>query len=403
MQYHFVIIGGGIVGMATAWKLALKNPGLRIAVLEKESVLASHQTGHNSGVIHSGIYYTPGSLKARNCIEGYRQLISFCQEENIPFKICGKLIVATTQKQIPLLEELYRKGIANGLNQIKRLSSSEIKDYEPNAAGLAALWVPYTGIVDYAAVAEKIAQKFRELGGEIFPGSKVIALKDKGDFTEVITPEKTYLTKFYINTAGLYSDRIALLTGKQLSVRIIPFRGEYYTLRENRTWMVKNLIYPVPDPEFPFLGVHFTRTIKGTVEAGPNAVFAFRREGYRKWDISLPELAWSLSWKGFRQVMAKYFRMGLAEYYRSFFKKAFVKELQKLLPEITEDDLLPGGSGVRAQACTDTGKLADDFIILENKNGLDILNAPSPAATASLAIGEHIARLSSERILPYLA
>lgn len=403
MQYHFVIIGGGIVGMATAWKLALKNPGLRIAVLEKESVLASHQTGHNSGVIHSGIYYTPGSLKARNCIEGYRQLISFCQEENIPFKICGKLIVATTQKQIPLLEELYRKGIANGLNQIKRLSSSEIKDYEPHAAGLAALWVPYTGIVDYATVAEKIAQKFRELGGEIFPGSKVIALKDKGDFTEVITPEKTYLTKFYINTAGLYSDRIALLTGKHLSVRIIPFRGEYYTLRENRTWMVKNLIYPVPDPEFPFLGVHFTRTIKGTVEAGPNAVFAFRREGYRKWDISLPELAWSLSWKGFRQVMAKYFRMGLAEYYRSFFKKAFVKELQKLLPEITEDDLLPGGSGVRAQACTDTGKLADDFIILENKNGLDILNAPSPAATASPAIGEHIARLSSERILPYLA
>lgn len=399
MQYHFVIIGGGIVGLSTAWKLALKNPGLRIAVLEKESALASHQTGHNSGVIHSGIYYTPGSLKARNCIEGYRQLISFCQEENIPFEVCGKLIVATSREQLPLLEELYRKGIANGLDRIKRLSSSEIKDYEPYAAGLSALWVPYTGIVDYATVAEKMALKFKDLGGEILTGSKVISMKDKGDVTEIITPGKTYLTKFYINTAGLYSDRIALLTGKDLPVRIIPFRGEYYTLRENRTWLVKNLIYPVPDPEFPFLGVHFTRTINGTVEAGPNAVFAFRREGYRKWDISLPELAWSLSWKGFRTVMTKYFRMGLKEYYRSFFKKAFVKELQKLLPEITEDDLIPGGSGVRAQACTNTGKLADDFIILENKNGLDILNAPSPAATASLAIGEHIAGLVPKIIL----
>lgn len=399
MQYHFVIIGGGIVGLSTAWKLALKNPGFRIVILEKESILASHQTGHNSGVIHSGIYYTPGSLKARNCIEGYRQLIAFCREENIPFEICGKLIVATTKEQLTLLEDLHQKGLANGLDQIKRLSSSEIKEYEPHAVGLAALWVPYTGIVDYSAVAEKIAQKFRELGGEIHSNSKVIALKDHRDFTEVIAPEKIYVSKFYINTAGLYSDRIALLTGKHLFVRIIPFRGEYYTLRKNRSWLVRNLIYPVPDPEFPFLGVHFTRTIQGTVEAGPNAVFAFRREGYRKWDISFPELFLSLSWKGFRIVMAKYFRTGLEEYYRSFLKKAFVKELQKLLPEITEDDLIPGRSGVRAQACTDTGKLADDFIILENKNGLDILNAPSPAATASLAIGEHIAKLASKRIV----
>ncbi|MGB9747360.1 MAG: L-2-hydroxyglutarate oxidase [Bacteroidales bacterium] len=399
MEYDYVIIGGGIVGLATAWKLASKNPRFRIAVLEKESALASHQTGHNSGVIHSGIYYTPGSLKARNCIEGYRQLLSFCQEENIPYEICGKLIVATGKEQLTQLDELYKKGLANGLRQIKPLGSSEIKDYEPHVSGLAALWVPYTGIVDYTAVSEKIAVKFRELGGSIFLSSKVTALKEKGNTIEVITPDKTFLTKFYINTAGLYSDRIALLSGKRLSVRIIPFRGEYYTLHENRKGLVKNLIYPLPNPDFPFLGVHFTRTIKGTVEAGPNAVFAFRREGYRTWDIYLPELAWSLSWKGFRQVMAKYLRMGLAEYYRSFFKYAFVRELQKLIPEITANDLIPGGSGVRAQACTDTGKLADDFIVLENKKGMDILNAPSPAATASLAIGDYIATMCCKQIV----
>lgn len=397
MQYHIIIIGGGIVGLATAYKLAAGNQGFRIAVLEKEKKLASHQTGHNSGVIHSGIYYTPGSLKARNCIEGYKQLIAFCQEENIPYELCGKLIVATTPEELPLLEELYHKGLKNGLNRLRRLSAKEIPDFEPYAKGMAALHVPYTGIIDYTAVAEKLALKFKELGGDIYLDTKVTAIKSRIKTIEITAQQNTFLTKFYVNTAGLYADHIALLTRPSLPVRIIPFRGEYYSLKAEKSFFVKNLIYPVPNPEFPFLGVHFTRKMNGTIEAGPNAVFAFRREGYGKWDISLPELSQSLAWKGFRSVMRSYFRTGIMEYYRSFFKKAFAKELQKLIPQITAEDLIPGGSGVRAQACMDSGKLADDFLILENSSGLDILNAPSPAATASLAIGTHIAKLVTEK------
>ncbi len=397
MQYDIIIIGGGIVGLATANRLQTKFPKKSILVLEKEKTLASHQTGNNSGVIHSGLYYKPGSLKAKNCIEGYHQLIDFCEKKEIPFEITGKIVVASNQEQIPLLEGLYKRGAENGLDGLKMLSLSEMKEYEPHVWGLKGMFVPQTGIVDYKLVAEKIGEDFVEQGGTIRLGEKVEKITHGNSINIIETSLSTFEGKMIINCAGLYSDKMAQLSQKDpIDVKIIPFRGEYYQLKPEKEYLVKNLIYPVPDPNFPFLGVHFTRMKKGGVEAGPNAVLAFQREGYKKTAINFSELAETLSWPGFQKVASKYYKTGLGEMYRSFSKSAFTKALQVLIPEIQEADLIEGGAGVRAQACDRNGGLLDDFSIIQNKNSIHVLNAPSPAATSSLSIGKTIANLIQE-------
>jgi L-2-hydroxyglutarate oxidase len=396
-MYDITIIGGGIVGLATALRLKEQKPSLKILLLEKENEVAKHQTGHNSGVIHSGLYYKPGSLKATNCIRGYEMLLDFCQRENVPYDLCGKIVVATTEEQKPLLANLYQRGLQNGLTQNRMISASEIREIEPHVKGLEGIWVPYTGIIDYKAVSEKYAECIQKLGGEIRFGEKIIDIKNRNTHSEVVSATgKLFETRLVVNCAGLYSDKVAQLTQPEdIKVRIIPFRGEYYKIKPEKHHLVKNLIYPVPDPNFPFLGVHFTRMIEGGVEAGPNAVFAFRREGYNKLDINVPELMESLAWPGFRKVAVKYWKTGMGEYYRSFSKAAFTKALQGLIPEIQSDDLIPGGSGVRAQACDYDGGLLDDFSIIENKSAINVCNAPSPAATSSLSIGQTV----SERVL----
>lgn len=385
------------MGLATALQLKQQNPALKIILLEKERELAKHQTGNNSGVIHSGIYYKPGSLKAKNCIRGYKLLIDFCRKHEVPFELCGKIIVATDEKELPLLHNLFTRGQQNELQNLKMLSREELKEYEPHVAGIAGIAVPQTGIVDYKKVADKYAEEIKKFGGEIILGERVIDIQLGGEKAIVITQSKSYSTKLVINCAGLYSDKVARLTSKVVDVKIIPFRGEYYKLKKEKEYLVKNLIYPVPDPNFPFLGVHFTRMMKGGVEAGPNAVLAFKREGYKKSDINLAELGESLAWPGFQKVAYKYWKTGFGEMYRSFSKTAFTKALQKLLPEVQEEDLVEGGSGVRAQACDRTGGLVDDFLILEDKQVINVCNAPSPAATSSLAIGETVSKLALNR------
>ncbi|MBT31832.1 MAG: L-2-hydroxyglutarate oxidase [Thalassobius sp.] len=396
-SYDIVIIGGGIVGLATAYRLKEAQPTLNILLLEKETVLAKHQTGNNSGVIHSGIYYKPGSLKAKNCLEGYHDLIAFCEKEEINYELCGKIIVATSESELPAMENIYKRGNENGLENLRKIGVEELKEFEPHVNGVAGIHVPQTGIIDYTQVSYKYAERFQEFGGEIKLGEKVVDIKTKANSSEVITPKGTYETKLVINCGGLFSDRIAALT-MPTDVRIVPFRGEYYEIKPEKHHLVKNLIYPVPDPNFPFLGVHFTRMIKGGIEAGPNAVFAFKREGYHRTDFNMSDLMGSLSWPGFRKVAAKYWQTGLGEIYRSFSKAAFTKALQKLIPEIQEDDLVPGGAGVRAQACDRTGGLIDDFKILETDHVVNVLNAPSPAATSSLAIGKTVSQLALKKL-----
>lgn len=398
MTYDNIIVGGGIVGLATALRLSSAPHHKKVLVIEKELEVAKHQTGNNSGVIHSGIYYKPGSLKATNCINGYHQLIDFCRVHNVPFDLCGKIIVATDEQELPALKNITDRGTQNGLTGLKQLSKDELREHEPHVAGIAGIFVPQTGIVDYKVVAQKYAQLIQEQGGEIRFGEKVHSVKEINGKQVVITQLGTYSTSLVINCAGLYSDKVARLTSKNIDVNIIPFRGEYFKLRKDKEYLVKNLIYPVPDPNFPFLGVHFTRMMKGGVEAGPNAVLAFQREGYKKTDINLGELAESLAWPGFQKVMAKYWRTGIGEMYRSFSKAAFTKALQKLIPEIQEHDLVAGGAGVRAQACDRSGGLVDDFMIVEEKGAINVCNAPSPAATSSLAIGETVAKLALQRL-----
>lgn len=393
-KFDAIVVGGGIVGLATALQLQRSRPTTQILLIEKETQLAKHQTGNNSGVIHSGLYYKPGSLKARNCIRGYQLLVDFCREQSIPFELCGKIVVATEEHERPLLNNLYERGVQNGLGGLKRLKKEELKEYEPHVAGLEGIFVPQTGIVDYRLVAEKYGELLRSAGAEIRLGERVLSIRND----EVVTDQATYSTRLVINCAGLYSDKVAAMTVPGLNVRIIPFRGEYYKLRKERESLVKNLIYPVPDPNFPFLGVHFTRMAKGGVEAGPNAVLAFRREGYRKSDIHLGELGESLTWPGFQKVAGKYWRTGFGEMYRSFSKAAFTRALQKLIPEIQSQDLVEGGAGVRAQACDRDGGLVDDFLILESERAINVCNAPSPAATSSLAIGETVAQLAEKRL-----
>lgn len=398
MRHDIIIIGGGIVGLASALRIKEQRPSTSILVLEKENEVAVHQTGNNSGVIHSGLYYKPGSLKATNCINGYQKLIDFCNEENIPYEITGKVVVATKEEQKPLLENLYIRGQQNGLEGLRKISSAEVREYEPYVTSVEGMWVPQTGIVDYKVVSQRYAEKLRRLGVDIQFGQKVTSIAKGNQLSLVKTEKDVFETSLVINCAGLYSDKVAQMSQeKPIDVRIIPFRGEYYKIRPEKHYLVKNLIYPVPDPNFPFLGVHFTRMMKGGIEAGPNAVLAFRKEGYKKLDINAKELWETLSWPGFQKVAMKYWETGLGEMYRSFSKTAFTKALQELIPDIQESDLIEGGAGIRAQACDRSGGLLDDFSIIEDQLTINILNAPSPAATSSLSIGETVASMALKR------
>jgi L-2-hydroxyglutarate oxidase LhgO len=394
--YDIAIIGGGIVGLATALSLSESDSRLRLVVLEKEARLAAHQSSHNSGVIHSGIYYKPGSYKARLCVEGAKLLTAFCDEHGVPYERCGKTIVAISPEELPRLERLYERGMANGVPGLERIGPEPLREIEPHASGLAAIHSPSTAIVDFNTVAMAMAELLRQRGGEILTEARVegIARVDGGLVLETI--RGLIRTRTLVNCAGLYADRVAGLLGARTRVRIIPFRGEYYHLTPERQHLVRGLIYPVPDPAFPFLGVHFTRTIQGKVEMGPNAVLAFAREGYAYRDVRLGEIAGMLAYPGFWCMTWHHWRMGIYEFYRSLSKAAFVRALKRLVPDVTTDDIAPGGSGVRAQAVERHGALVDDFRIVETPNAIHVLNAPSPAATASLAIGRHIADLAAK-------
>lgn len=393
MNYDIVIIGAGLVGLATAYQTKLKNPDSKILILEKEKDVSLHQSGHNSGVIHSGIYYKPGSLKAKNCIEGYNSVINFAKEYGIKYDLCGKIIVATSQEELPLLDNIYKRGIDNGLDNLQYLSREEFREIEPHCEGVKAIKVPQTGIIDYPGVAKKIKELFEALGGEVKFNNEVKDIINKGSEIIIKTNDSEFKTKKLVSCAGLYSDKITKMTNEKNDVIIIPFRGEYYKIKDEKKHLVKHLIYPVPDPNFPFLGVHFTRMVDGNIEAGPNAVLAFKKEGYQFFDFNFSETMQTLTWPGFRKIVAKYGKTGMGEVHRSLSKAAFTKALQKLMPEIQENDLVPGGSGVRAQACDRNGALIDDFDIVKNGNIIHVRNAPSPAATSCLSIGNKISEL----------
>ena len=397
-MYNVIVIGGGIVGLASALKIKEKNPNYKVAVVEKERTIAQHQTGHNSGVIHSGLYYKPGSFKAKNCVDGYNMLIDFCNEEEIPYERCGKIVVATRESQLEALDMLHERGRANGLAGIKKLSSEELQEHEPHVAGVKGLFVPQTGIIDYKLVADKYAEKFKHFGGEIHSSNKLARFEEDRGFIHVHTENQRLTTRLVVNCSGLYSDKIAKLSGAKVDYRIVPFRGEYYKIKPEKSHLVKNLIYPVPDPNFPFLGVHFTRMIEGGIEAGPNAVLAYAREGYKKSDVHMKELLGTLFYPGFMRVAYKYWKTGMGELYRSYSKGAFTRALQELIPDIEKKDLIKGGAGVRAQACDRKGGLIDDFLIVEHNKFINVGNAPSPAATSSLAIGTQISNMVVERL-----
>ncbi len=394
-SFDLLIIGAGIVGLATALEATRRSPGIRLAVLDKEDRVAAHQTGHNSGVIHSGLYYKPGSLKAKLCVEGARAMVEFCREHGIPHEVCGKVVVATSEDEIPALEELHRRGIANGVPGLQMIGPERLKELEPHTTGVRALHVASTGIVDYAQVARKYAELIEKAGGKVLTNAGVVGIR-AGQETVVETRAGAFSAKKVINCAGLYSDRVALMAGADPGVRIVPFRGEYYELAENRRGLVHNLIYPVPNAALPFLGVHFTRRVNGSVEAGPNAVLALRREGYKKTDVSLGELVSAVGFPGFWKMAKRFWKVGIDEYHRSLSKAAFTRSLQKLMPEIREEDLSEGGSGVRAQAIDRAGKLVDDFQIVHFNGITHVLNVPSPAATASLVISRQIWGLTIE-------
>jgi L-2-hydroxyglutarate oxidase len=395
-KYDIAIIGGGIVGLATANALLDQNPRRRVLLLETEARLGSHQTGHNSGVIHSGLYYKPGSLKARLCAEGREAMYRFCKDYGIAHERCGKIVVATGEEELPRLQELHRRGEANGLTGLRWLGAEEIREFEPHAAGIRGLFVPATGIADYKGVARTLGQRAADRGADVkttttFTGctrsdGRLVIQSNAGDFR----------SEALVNCGGLQSDRVARMCGIDPGVRIIPFRGEYYVLNPDRQSLVRNLIYPVPDPRFPFLGVHFTRMVGGGVEAGPNAVLAFRREGYQKTDFRLSDMAETFTYQGFWKMAGRYWKTGAGEFWRSFNKGAFVTALQRLLPELKPQDLRPGGSGVRAQAVDPNGGLLDDFHVIKADRMIHVLNAPSPAATSSLSIGNSIAQMASE-------
>jgi len=393
-----IVIGGGIVGLATAYKLLEQKPGLKLRILEKEKSIGLHQSGHNSGVIHSGIYYKPGSMKAKNCRRGVEELLLFCDKFNVQYDLCGKVIVAVNSEEVNRLDALYKRGLENGISDVRIVDSQELKDLEPHATGIKAIHVPSTGIINYTSVVDELAKQIIKRGGEIKTKATVKGFVRKAGECIVNTQMCDYPTELVINCAGLYSDKIAQLAGENSSISIIPFRGEYYVLKPESRHLVNSLIYPVPDPRFPFLGVHFTRRIDGSVEAGPNAVLATAREGYRRRDFSFQETWELLTNPGFWKIGRNYWKTGLGEYTRSLFKPLFVKALQHLVPAIQGSDLAPGGSGVRAQAIDRTGKLLDDFCIVQSERFIHVLNAPSPAATASFAIGSTIADQAFQNI-----
>jgi (S)-2-hydroxyglutarate dehydrogenase len=397
-MYDFAIVGGGIVGLSTALNLGRRYPDARILILEKESSVAAHQTGNNSGVIHSGIYYQPGSLKAKFCREGSRTMVEFCQKHGIDHDVCGKVIIATEPEELPRLENIYQRGLQNGLN-VTKLSSDRVREIEPHISCLEGILVPSTGIVNYKQVCIKYAAIIASQGGELEFNTKVTKIIDRGNTQILETNNGSFETRFLINCAGLYSDRVAKLGGVDPKAKIVPFRGEYYELTPEKRYLVKNLIYPVPNPDFPFLGVHFTRTIDGRVHAGPNAVLSLKREGYHKTDFDLGDFLEVMTYPAFWKLASKYADEGIQEIIRSFSKAAFVRSLQRLIPEVEAKDVIPTHAGVRAQALSDSGKLVDDFLIIKNKKTMHVCNAPSPAATASLEIGKAIVEELAEAMV----
>lgn len=393
------IVGGGIVGLATAFELLQRFPHLQLLVLEKESGPGRHQTGHNSGVLHCGLYYKPGSTKARLAVDGIRKMVEFCAGHNVPYEQCGKIVVATEPEELPRLDALFERGIANGLQGLRKLNAGEIREIEPHAAGLAAIHVPQEGIVDFPAVAAALVNEITSRGGDVQFSSQVVGLEDKNGW-RIQTTRGEYEANYLINCAGLHCDRVSRMAGNRDTTQIVPFRGEYFKLREDRQYLVRNLIYPVPDPKFPFLGVHFTRLIHGGIEAGPNAVLAFAREGYHKTDIALRDMVETLTYRGFWRFFLRYPRMCWDEFRRSLSKALFCRSLQRLVPDLRIEDLGQGGSGVRAQAVSAHGELVQDFYFVRQPRALHVLNAPSPAATASLAIAGDVIEMARDALSP---
>ena len=396
--FDIAIIGGGIVGAATLYKLQKRNPKLNIVLIEKENKLSAHQTGHNSGVIHSGLYYKPGSLKAENCVKGRHELVAFAEKHGVDYDVCGKVVVATKKSDLEFMDKIYENGIANNTEGLIKITGEEIKKYEPHVEGIAGLWVPCTGIIDFVGATNKMAEvalTYNE-NSKVQLGEKVIAINKKKDFQEVVTENKIFKAKKLIFCAGLQADRMAKKDGVKLNERVVGFRGDYYELTEQAMHKVKNLIYPVPDPAFPFLGVHFTRMTNGDTECGPNAVFTFKREGYSKTAFNFRDSWDALTYKGTWKLFFSNVKFGINEYRRAFSKKLFLKTLQGLIPSLTMDDIKPGRSGVRALLLKQDGDTRDDFKIESTEHSIHVLNAPSPAATASLAIGEHIAEMAEK-------
>jgi len=399
MRMRVVVVGGGIVGLATAFRLQQRLPGAQVTILEKERAIALHQSSHNSGVLHCGLYYKPGSHRARLAVRGIRQMVEFCQTHGICYDVCGKVVVAASEDEVPRLLALYERGCQNGLAGLRLLSGNELREIEPHAGGVRALHVPQEGIADYPAVCETLADLVRQQGGEIVTGARVTAFHREAAGWRVIHTGGETSCDFLVTCSGLYSDRIAELAGQKRAVRIVPFRGEYYLIRPERQFLVRNLIYPVADPRFPFLGVHFTRRVTGGIEAGPNAVLALAREGYTKGDVDLADVYDALAFPGLWRFLGKYGRTCWDEIRRSFSRELFCRSLQRLVPEIRPNDLIPGGSGVRAQAMSPEGSLVDDFHFVQGERDLHVVNAPSPAATSSLAIGEEIAGMVSSGLV----
>jgi L-2-hydroxyglutarate oxidase LhgO len=396
--FDIAIVGGGIVGLASAYKIALAHPDIRIAVLEKEETVAAHQTGRNSGVIHSGLYYQPGSTKARTCAKGRKELLTFAKRNKIPYDICGKIVVATDEKERPTLELILQNGIENDIEGLEEIGPEQIKEIEPACEGIAAIRVPSAGIIDFAAVAEKLADLVvkKNRRNRVLTSHKVTGFERHDFYTNVQTDQGFVAARYVINCAGLHCDRVAKMDNVEPAMKIVPFRGDYYELTEEANSKIKGLIYPVPDPALPFLGLHFTRMIAGGVECGPNAVFSFKREGYGKTDFNLADTVDALSYPGLWRMFFKYWKTGFGEYARAFSKKLFLRQLQRLVPSLADGDIRPSRAGVRAQALERNGRLIDDFRIERQANSIHVLNAPSPAATASLAIGEHVNKLATE-------
>ncbi len=385
------VVGGGIVGLAAAYRIGARFPAARVTVLEKEAAVCHHQSGNNSGVLHAGLYYKPGSLKARLAVNGLRRMVDFCRDNQVPYEICGKLVVASSEEELPRLHALHERGMRNGLEGLVLLGPGPMREIEPHVGGVAALHVPQEGIVDYPRVCAALVAKIQAQGGRVITGAKVQGLRQVSRGWIASTTAGEFEIDFLVNCAGLYCDRVSELAGERREVRIVPFRGEYYKIKRERQFLVRNLIYPAPDSKFPFLGVHFTRLIQGGVEAGPNAVLALAREGYRKTDVNVRDMVDAVAYPGLWRFLARHPRMCWEELRRSFSRRLFAESLAKLVPEIRAEDLEPGGAGVRAQALTPKGELVQDFCFVARPNALHVLNAPSPAATASLAIGDEIA------------